>query len=66
MRALNIVNLKCNKIGNMTEQAFNNTPALIDINLACNQVKIIKSWIWLIFLIESLDKINFIGIQEEL
>ena len=38
LRALNVLNLKCNKIGNLTDVAFHNTPSLIEINLACNEI----------------------------
>jgi Leucine-rich repeat (LRR) protein len=38
LRALNVLNLKCNNIGNLTDVAFHNTPSLIEVNLACNQI----------------------------
>ncbi|KAK6030712.1 leucine Rich repeat-containing domain protein, partial [Ostertagia ostertagi] len=38
MRALSVLNLKCNRIGNLTKSVFQNLDSLIDVNLSCNEV----------------------------
>ncbi|KAE9553818.1 hypothetical protein FO519_002988 [Halicephalobus sp. NKZ332] len=38
LRALNVLNLRCNNLGNLTEVAFMQNPYLIEVNLACNQI----------------------------
>lgn len=40
LRTLNIVNLRCNKIQNLTDVVFTNMPSLIEVNLGCNQVRL--------------------------
>ncbi|MFH4974125.1 hypothetical protein AB6A40_000834 [Gnathostoma spinigerum] len=38
MRALSVLNLRCNNIGDITQPAFRNLSSLIDLNLGCNQI----------------------------
>ncbi|PIO76111.1 leucine Rich repeat-containing domain protein [Teladorsagia circumcincta] len=38
MRALSVLNLKCNRIGNLTKSVFQKLDSLIDVNLSCNEV----------------------------
>jgi hypothetical protein len=38
LRALNTLNLRCNRIGNITDVAFMNMPSLIEVHLGCNKV----------------------------
>lgn len=42
LRALNVLSLKCNQIENLNYTAFVRMPSLIEVNLACNQVKLGK------------------------
>ncbi|ETN69557.1 leucine Rich repeat-containing domain protein, partial [Necator americanus] len=38
LRALNVLSLKCNRIGNLAEPIFQNLTSLIDVNLSCNEI----------------------------
>lgn len=38
LRSLNVLSLRCNEIGNLTESVFQNNPGLIEVNLGCNKV----------------------------
>ncbi|KAI1725771.1 leucine rich repeat domain-containing protein [Ditylenchus destructor] len=38
LRALNVLSLRCNKIGNLTDAVFLDTPSLIEVNLGCNKI----------------------------
>lgn len=38
LRALNVLNLRCNHLNNLTEVGFDENPSLIEVNLACNQI----------------------------
>ncbi|VDO47709.1 unnamed protein product [Brugia timori] len=42
MRALRVLSLRCNNIGDIEAPAFQNTSSMIDLNLECNQVKFMK------------------------
>ncbi len=39
MQVLNTLTLKCNNIGNITKPLFKNVSTLIELNLACNEVR---------------------------
>uniref|UniRef100_A0A915EC45 Uncharacterized protein n=1 Tax=Ditylenchus dipsaci TaxID=166011 RepID=A0A915EC45_9BILA len=38
LRALNVLSLSCNRIGNLTDVVFQDTPSLIEVNLGCNKI----------------------------
>uniref|UniRef100_A0A915A8J2 Uncharacterized protein n=1 Tax=Parascaris univalens TaxID=6257 RepID=A0A915A8J2_PARUN len=40
MRALNVLSLRCNNIGDIKTPVFRNLSSLIDLNLGCNQVRL--------------------------
>jgi hypothetical protein len=39
MQQLQVLNLRCNQIGNMFTTSLKNVSALIELNLGCNQVR---------------------------
>lgn len=38
LKALNVLNLRCNRIQDLEESVFENVTSIMDINLSCNQV----------------------------